>query len=165
MMGLAFVYIVPFLFSARTVSLEFRMLQFYRLVFPSAGWVLDHKWKVQSVANILVVSVLAIPLFLLVRGGAKAFEPEYFLACMVVFVPLFTMLALALGTFFASTSNPPNAFGIKPVGGIIYFLLAITLYSFLLNYMYLGTLLYSLFLIPLTVFLYIQARKSLSRPQ
>ena len=165
MVGLSFVYLIPFFFSARTVSLEFRMLQFYRLVFPNAGWVLDQKWKVQSILNILVISVLALPLFLLVRGGARSFEPAYYAGCVVVFVPILTMLSLALGTFFASTSNPPNAFGIRPLGGVIYLLLAITLYSFLLNYMVLGTLLYSLFLIPSTVFLYFLARKSLSRPQ
>jgi hypothetical protein len=165
MVGLSFIHLIPFFFSARTVSLEFRMLQFYRLVFPNAGWVLDQKWKVQSILNILVISILALPLFLLIRGGAKSFEPEYYAGCVVLFVPVFTMLSLALGTFFASTSTPPNAFGIRPLGGVIYFLLAITLYSFLLNYMYLGTLLYSLFLIPFTVFLYFLARKSLSRPQ
>jgi hypothetical protein len=165
MFALSFVYIVPFLFSARSVSLESRMLQFYRLIFPSAGWVLDQKWKVQSLLNILIVSILALPLFPLVHGGAKSFEPAYYAGCVVVFVPLLTMLALALGTFFASTSTPPNVFGIRPLGGMIYFLLAIVLYSFLLNYMYPGTLLYSLFLIPLTAFLYIQARKAISRPQ
>jgi hypothetical protein len=75
------------------------------------------------------------------------------------------MLSLALGAFFTSTSTPPNPFGIRPFGGLIYFVMGITLYSFLLNYMYLGTLLYSLLLIPLTVILYIQARRSLSRTQ
>jgi hypothetical protein len=141
------------------------MLQFYRLVFPKPGWVLDQKWKFQSVLNMLVVTVLALPLFILVRGGAKSFESIYYACCLVVFVPLFTMLSLSLGALFASTSTPPNPFGIRPLGGAIYFLLGIALYSFLLNYMYLGTLLYSLFLIPLTVILYIQARKSLSRVQ
>jgi hypothetical protein len=165
MVGLTYVHMIPFFMSARTVSLEFRMLPFYRLIFPNAGRILDFKWRVQSVLNSLVNLVLAFPLFLLIRGGARSFEPAYYAGCVIVFVPVFTMLALALGTFFPSTSTPQNLFGIRPLGGVIYFLLAITLYSFLLNYMYLGTLLYSLFLIPLTVFLYFLARKSLSRPQ
>jgi hypothetical protein len=165
MVGLSYIYLIPFFFSARTVSMELPMLQFYRLVYSDPGWVLNHKWRVQSVLNCLVIFALAVPLFFVIGGGAKALEPVYYVCCVIVFTPLFTMLALALGTFFASASIPPNAFGIRPLGGVIYFLLTIIMYSFLLNHMVLGAALYSLFLFPFTVFLYFQARTSLSRSQ
>jgi hypothetical protein len=163
MLGLSYLYLIPFFFSARTASIEFQLVPFYRLVLLDAGRLLDQKWKVQSIVNCTTASALAFPLFLLIRGGERALEPFYFAFCVILFVPVFTMLALALGTIFACTSVPPNAFGIRPYGAAIYFVLTIIMYSFLLNRMVLGAALYSLFLVPLTLLLHLYARRLFSR--
>jgi hypothetical protein len=158
---LALLYIVPLMISARTVALEFRMLGFYRLILPKLAYLLDLKWRAQAVLNCLIVALLAFPYFLFVRQGPKPFEPAYFAGCVVVYVPVLTMLAIALGTFFPARTVSINPIGMNKWGITLYASLAIVLYSFLLNYMFLDILIYSLFLIPLTLLLHLGARRYL----
>lgn len=158
---LALLYLVPLMTSARTVALELRMLGFYRLILPKLEYLLDLKWRAQAVLNCLIVALLAFPYFLFVRQGPKPCEAAYFTGCVVVYVPVLTMLALALGTFFPARTVSINPIGMNKWGIILYALLAIVLYSFLLNYMFLDILIYSLFLIPLTLLLYLGARRYL----
>jgi hypothetical protein len=161
MATLTLIYMVPLFFSARVVSLEYRMIGFYRLILPRIERLLDLKWRVQAVVNCLVVGTLAVPFFLLVRQGEKPFEPAYYAAAVIIYVPLLTKLAIALGTFCPSLTNPPNPIGIRPWGLGVYVLLSVVLYSFLLNYMYAGTAVYTVFLVPLTILLFFRARRHL----
>ena len=93
MAALSMIYMAPLFVSARTVSLEYRMIGFYRLVLPKVERLLDLKWRAQAVVNCLIVGGMAMPFFLLVRQGAKSFEPAYYAAAAIVYVPLLTMLA------------------------------------------------------------------------
>ena len=161
MASLTLIYMVPLFFSARVVSLEYRMIGFYRFILSRIGWLLDLKWRAQAAVNCLIVGTLAVPFFILVRQGEKPFESAYYAAAVIIYVPLLTMLAIALDTFHPSVTIPPNPIGIRPFGMVIYVLLSIVLYSFLLNYLYLGTALYSLFLVPLTLVLFFRARRRL----
>jgi hypothetical protein len=162
MMGsLSLVYIVPLLISARTVSLELRLLGFYRLVLRRLGRLLDLKWQAQSLLNCLIVAVLSFPYFPLIRRGPRPFEFVFFAGCVLTYVPLMTMLALALGAFFPSDDFGTNPVGMNKWGIILYLLLAVPLYSFLLNYMVLGILVYSLFLTSSTLLLFFGARRRL----
>jgi hypothetical protein len=158
---LALLYMEPLMISARTAALELRMLGFYRLILPKLEYLLDLKWRAQAVLNCLIVALLTFPYFLFVRQGPKPFEPAYFAGCVVVYVPILTMLAIALGTFFPARTISINPIGMNKWGIILYASLAIVLYSFLLNYMFLGILIYSVFLIPLTLLLYLGARRYL----
>jgi len=161
MASLSLIYMVPLFLSARVMSLEYRMIGFYQLVLPRVERLLDLKWRAHALVDCLAVGALALPFFLLVHQGEKSFEAAYYAAAVIVYVPLLTMLAIALGTFFPSTTIPPNPIGIRSWGLAIYVLLSIVLYSFLLNYMYLGAALYSFFLAPLTIVLFFRARRHL----
>lgn len=159
---LSFLYLVPFMVSARTVSLELRMLGFYRLVLSKLARILDLKWRAQSILNCLAVAALSLPYFLFIRPGPRPWEPLYFAVCVVAYVPLFTMLAIALGALFPVSSAGANPIGMNKWGIVIYMMLAVPLYSFLLNYMIAGILIFSVFLIAATLLLYFGARRYLS---
>jgi hypothetical protein len=158
---LALLYLVPLMTSARTVALELRMLGFYRLILPKLENLLDLKWRAQAILNCGIVSLLTLPYFLFVRQGPRPYEAAFFAGCVVVYVPILTMLAIALGTFFPARTASMNPIGMNKWGIIFYILLAIILYSFLLNYMFLDILIYSLFFLPLTLLLYMGARRYL----
>jgi len=119
MLSLTLIYMVPLFLSARTVSLEFRMLGFYRLVMADLKRLLDAKWRAQWIVNCTIVAALALPFFLLVDRGPQSFEPAYFAAIVVVYVPLLTMLAIALGTLFLHVSEAPSLFGLSPWGFVL----------------------------------------------
>jgi hypothetical protein len=158
---LSLIYLVPALVSSRTVSIELRMLGLYRLALPKLEHLLDLKWRAQSILNCAIVGILAFPYFVFVRQGARAYEPFYLCGCLVAYVPLQTMLAIALGTFFPSRPGTLNPIGMGKPGMILYFGLSVILFSLLLNYMFLGVLIYSAFLAPLTLVLYLGARHHL----
>lgn len=158
---LSLIYLVPALVSSRTVSIELRMLGLYRLALPKLERLLDLKWRAQSILNCAIVGILAFPYFVCVRQGARVYEPFYLCGCVVAYVPLLTMLAIALGTFFPSRPGTLNPIGMGKPGMILYFGLSVILFSLLLNYMFLGVLIYSAFLAPLTLVLYLGARRYL----
>ena len=137
------------------------MLGLYRLALLKLERLLDLKWRAQSILNYAIVGILASPYFVYVRQGARAYEPLYLCGCVVVYVPLQTMLAIALGTFFRSRQGTLNPIGMGKLGLILYFGLSIVLFSLLLNYMFLGMLIYSAFLASLTLVLYLGARRYL----
>jgi len=161
MASLSLIYLVPALVSCRTVSIELRMLELYRLALPKLERLLDLKWRAQSILNCAIVGILAFPYFVYVRQGARAYEPLYLCGCVVAFVPLQTMLAIASGAFFPSRPGTLNPIGMGKPGIILYFGLSVILFSLLLNYLFLGVLIYSAFLVPLTLVLYLGARRYL----
>jgi hypothetical protein len=147
--------------SGRTVSLEFPLLELYQLVFPRGYSLLDAKLRAQGTVNILVSLAAAFPFFLLLRPGFQTFSALYFMAATVIFVPVLTALALALGTYFPDLSPGPSVLGMRLKGLLLYSLMAVILYSFLLNRMYMATVLYGVFLILVISPLYLGARRRL----
>jgi hypothetical protein len=161
MASLSLIYLVPALVSSRTVSIELRMLGLYRLALPKLERLLDLKWRAQSILNCAIVGILAFPYFVYVRQGTRAYEPLYLCGCVVAYVPLQTMLALTSGAFFPSRPGILNPIGMGKPGMILYFGLSVILFSLLLNYLLLGVLIYSAFLVPFTLVLYFGARRYL----
>jgi hypothetical protein len=100
MIAMTYIYWIPLSFSARTVSLEYRMLGLYRLVFPDVGRLLDLKWTIQAFLNCAVAALLGVATLLSLDGNVGILDPAYYLGCVLFCVPLLTMLAIALGTFF-----------------------------------------------------------------
>ncbi len=159
--ALALLYLVPMLVSARSISVERRMLGFYRLVLPDAAKLLDWKLQAQVPANCLICSILALPLFLLVGGGVDPHEPLHYAVAVVFCVPLLTMLALTLGTYFPTSSIHSNPIGFRIPGLVLYVVPAVVLYSLLLSRMYATAALYLPFLASATLALYLCARRRL----
>lgn len=160
-MTLALIYMPPLLVSARAASLEYRLLELYKLVLPCRYNLLDAKLRTQAVINVIATIVAALPLILLLKPGFETFTVLYFVGAAILFVPVMTALALALGTYFPDLSSGPSMLGVKAKGYLAYLLLGACLYSFLLNRMYLGTGVYFVFLTAITAALYLGARKRL----
>ncbi len=139
-------YLTPLFISARTVTLEFKMLDFYRLALPHAGTLLGIKWRFQAGLNVIIVTILALPLFAFLRGGNIPNEPLLFAMATVFGVPVLTMLALALGTFFPVAEARANPVGMGKWGVMVYFLLALVLLSLLVNGMKAAATVYLVFL-------------------
>ncbi len=163
MTALALLYLVPLLVSARTVSVERSMIGFYRLVLSDVAKLLDWKWRVQAVVNCLITSVLSLPVFLLVRGGRDPHESLHYATAVIVCVPLLTMLAMALGTFFPASSVVSSPIGIRFPGLAAFVAPAVVLYSLLLSRLYIATALYLLVLVLFTLALFARARRRLRR--
>ncbi len=158
---LSFLYLIPLFFSGRSIALELPMLDFYRLVLPKVETLMDLKLKTHTTVNCLTVVALSVPVFLLTAQGGNHCDFFYFILTVGLFVPLLSMLVISLGTFFPHISPVPHPFGIKLKGIVLYGLLALPLYSFLLNRMYVGTAVYSAALVPLTLLLYCRAKRSI----
>lgn len=131
--SLNLLYLVPLLFSGRTVSLEFRMLDFYALALPRMSQLLEVKLRAQVIVNCLITIIAAVPFFLFLQPGPRLLEVVFFLGAVVFVVPVLTALAIALGTFFPKFSDLLEPFGIRPVGMVLYFAMTIPLYSLLLD--------------------------------
>ncbi len=160
---LSFLYLIPLFISGRTVALELRMLDFYRLVLPKAERLLDLKLKIHAGVNYLIVLGLSVPVFAITGSRGNRYDFSCFILAVGLFVPVLTMLVISLGAFFPHLSPAPHPIGMRLKGIILYGLLALPLYSFLLNRMHAGTAVYSAVLVPLTLFLYCRARRSVGR--
>lgn len=158
-MTLALMYMSPLIISARAVSLEAPLLGFYRMVLPRSYRLLDAKLRVHGIVNTIATLVVATPFFLVMGHGPSWWEIPYFFAAAVVYVPLLTALALALGAYFPDPACTPGVLGMRLPGVLIYGLLAATLYSLLLNRMIIGAAAYSVFLLGGTAVLYSHARE------
>ncbi len=157
---LSFLYLIPLFISGRTVALELRMLDFYRLVLPKVEHLLDLKLKIQAGVNCLTVLGLSVPVFVITESGSNRYDFPFFVLAVGLFVPILTMLVISLGAFFPHLSPAPHPVGMKLKGVVLYGLLALPLYSFLLNRMHAETAVYSVVLVPLTLFLYCRAKRS-----
>jgi hypothetical protein len=161
MLILPVICVVPLTVSARTVSQECQFLELYKLIFPAAYSILDAKLRAQGVVNTILSFAVALPFFLLLKPGFETFTVLYYVCICLLYAPVLTALALALGTYFPDLSATPGMLGLRWQGALLYCLSAAVLYSFLLNRLYLGAALYSLFLVPLTAALYCGARRRL----
>jgi hypothetical protein len=161
MTTLPLVYWTPLIVSARTVSQECPLLELYRLALPRGYNLLDAKLFTQGVVNTILTLAASLPFFLLLRPGFHPSSVLLFTGASLLYVPVLTALALALGTFFPELSVTPGLLGLKLKGFLLYCLMAVPLYAFLLNRMYLGTALYSMFLLPAIALLYAGARRRL----
>jgi hypothetical protein len=157
-MTLPLIYMVPFLLSARAVSQEYRMLEFYKLVLPCRYCLLDAKLRVHVVINIAAILAASLPFFVLLKPGFQITTILYFAGAAMLFVPVLTALALALGTYFPDLSAGPSVFGVTIKGLAIYLFLGATLYSLLLNRMIPATGLYFVLLTVISAALYLGAR-------
>jgi hypothetical protein len=122
---------------------------------------LDAKLFTQGVVNTILALAASLPFFLLLRPGFHLSAVLIFTGASLLYVPVLTALALALGTFFPELSVTPSLLGLKLKGFLLYCFMAVPLYAFLLNRMYLGTALYSVFLVPAIALLYAGARRRL----
>ncbi len=158
---LALIYTVPLFISGRAASQEYGLLEFYKLVLPSSFSPLDAKLRCQTVVNWALTLAAALPFFLLLRPGFQMFTVLYFAGAAFLSVPVFTALALALGTYFPVISNVPSALGIRLKGFVIYTLLGAIFYSLLLNRLYLGAGICLVFLAAASTVFYRCARRRL----
>ena len=161
MTTLPLVYLTPLIVSARTVSQEYPLLELYCLALPPGYNLLDAKLLAQGAVNTILAMVAALPFFLLLKPGFWSSAVLLFAGASALYVPVLTALALALGAYFPDLSATPGLLGLKWKGLLLYCLMAVPLYAFLLNRMYPGAALYSLFLIPATALLYAGARRHL----
>jgi hypothetical protein len=153
--------LTPLIVSARTVSQEYPLLELYRLALPCGYNLLDAKLFTQGVVSTILALAASLPFFLLLRPGLQPSTVLLFTGASLLYVPVLTALALALGTFFPELSVTPGLLGLKLKGFLLYCLVAVPLYAFLLDRMYLGTALYSMFLLPAIALLYAGARRRL----
>lgn len=130
---LSLIYLVPFFFSMRAFALEHRLLDLYRITLPRASRVLTLKLTIQTVVNGALAGILAIPFFSLLVPKARLLEVSYFAVAVIVYLPIFTMLAIALGTLFPQVGDPPGAFGASKKGILIYFAVNVFIFAFQLE--------------------------------
>lgn len=109
------------------------MLECYHTVLSNVGQILEIKLRAQAIVNYLATILLALPLFLLLGPTLRFFEVTYFLVAATLCVPVFTMLAIAIGTYFPNSSRTPQFLGIRIKGALLYFVLTLPIYSLLLE--------------------------------
>jgi hypothetical protein len=144
MLVLNLVYFVPLIWSPRAIGQDARFMDIYALSLSDGSRLLSFRLNAHSLVNVVVTFVSAVPFFLFLKPGFQPHTMAYFAIAATIFVPPLTALALALGVLSPASQAVPVPLGINLKGMLCYFLLAIPLYSLLLNRIVVGVAIHAL---------------------
>jgi len=124
---------LPLILSARAMVTELPFLDLYRLSLPDPGLLIRAKLR-SHVAIQLVLALLLGAISLLAGGTNHAVRDMLFLAAtIVVFAPLMTCLAIALGIFFPDRTGVRSFLALQMKGSVAYGLTFLLTYGFTLQ--------------------------------